>query len=474
MSTSLNVHRANVTKNLMRLQPARFPFLCKEAYPRIRGVTLQHVVRKTKWDIKQSLFNQRAAYEEGRSHLNEGRSKGSRNLFHSAVMADVEESKANLLLARLCKNNEEMMLASLSVLVEHYPLIFSVFKAYAAHTDFSFAMNLTSFTEFVTDCELVDNDHCFLAHFDNIFVAVNAVSNNTINSEFSHIAIRNNKHTMSRSEFLASIVRIADLRYGAEAPVPLPLNEALCCLISKNIEPKAQRLPGDTFRRHVLYTEEVDRVLREHRDRLCKCYEEVTKKENGFVRVPKRLKERKLSLNEYTKFLTETNLLPEVIHERSATECFTGALLLVEREYLEPHRMGTMYDFFEMIVRLAMVLHDSMDENLLDMEERTYQISDRVEDLDDFASLLDAFVLEVLDGRSNALETMLGETAVIDPGSDTGAIGRSRGMYSKASAMAGSRENAISRTTSLNGRFASSSARSRSRRMSIAPQMSFR
>merc|ERR1719230_2019351 len=65
MSTSLNVHRANVTKNLMRLQPARFPFLCKEAYPRIRGATLQHVVRKTKWDIKQSLFNQRAAYEEG-------------------------------------------------------------------------------------------------------------------------------------------------------------------------------------------------------------------------------------------------------------------------------------------------------------------------------------------------------------------------------------------------------------------------
>ena len=37
--------------------------------------------------------------------------------------------------------------------------LLSVFKAYAAHTDGAFAMNLTSFTEFVTDCDMVDNDH---------------------------------------------------------------------------------------------------------------------------------------------------------------------------------------------------------------------------------------------------------------------------------------------------------------------------
>ena len=35
-------------------------------------------------------------------------------------------------------------------------------------------MNLTSYTEFCMDCELIDNESCFLALYDNIFVATNA------------------------------------------------------------------------------------------------------------------------------------------------------------------------------------------------------------------------------------------------------------------------------------------------------------
>ena len=150
----------NVTKNLIRLQAAKASFVCKQAYPR-----MQNTAQKGRsgpngpWDFKQSVFNQRAAFEEGRSHLDKGRSKGGRNAFHAAVMSDVEDAKANLLLARVCKNDEGVMLATLSVLVEYYSLLLSVFKAYAAHTDGAFAMNLTSFTEFVTDCDMVDNDH---------------------------------------------------------------------------------------------------------------------------------------------------------------------------------------------------------------------------------------------------------------------------------------------------------------------------
>jgi hypothetical protein len=392
----------NVTKNLVRLQPSRSPFVCKQAYPRLQNAAVTgHFGPKPAWDFKQSVFNQRAAFEEGRSHLDKGRGKGTRNAFHAAVMADVDDAKANILLARLCKNSQELMLATLSVLVENYPLLLSVFKAYAAHTDFAFAMNLTSFTEFVTDCEMVDNDHCFLAHFDNIFVAVNAVSDNTINPEYQDIAIRNNKHTLSRSEFLASILRIADLRYGADAPKPMPLDQALRELLRDNIS-KAQRLPGDQFRQNILYTKEVDEVLREHRERLRKRYDELSRKAvPDFITVPKKLKHRNLSLNEFKQFLMEANLVPEVVHERAAIECFTGALLLVEREYLKPHHMGSYHDFLEMVVRLAMVLHDSMDESKPQADERTDQISVEVDDLDDFAFLLDAFVLEVLDGRKS-------------------------------------------------------------------------
>ena len=275
----------------------------------------------------------------------------------------------------------------------------------------------------------------FLAHFDNIFVAVNAVSDNTIIPEYREIAIRNNKHTLSRSEFLACNLRIADLRYGSDAPQPVPLDQALRLLIRDNIAPKAQRLPGDEFRESVLYTKEVDQVLREHRESLRKRFDEMSRKDaRDFIRVPKKLKERKLSLSEFTKFLMDANLLPDVIHDRAATECFTGALLLVEREYLEPHHMGTRYDFLEMVVRLAMVVYDSMDETKGCADDRTDQISVRVDDLDDFALLLDAFVLEILDSKkNNALENLVNS----DTDSDHSSGSRASAMGSRSSSDGG-------------------------------------
>ena len=86
----------NVTKNLVRLQPSRSPFVCKQAYPRLQNAAVTgHFGPKPAWDFKQSVFNQRAAFEEGRSHLDKGRGKGTRNAFHAAVMADVDDAKAN-------------------------------------------------------------------------------------------------------------------------------------------------------------------------------------------------------------------------------------------------------------------------------------------------------------------------------------------------------------------------------------------
>ena len=276
------------------------------------------------------------------------------------------------------------------------PCCFCV-QAYAAHTDFAFVMNLTSFTEFVTDCEWSTTTiaRALRQHIRRW----NAVSDNTINPNTRTLRSETTSNAVAKRVSGINNAH-ADL-YGADAPKPMPLDQALRELLRDNIS-KAQRLPGDQFRQNILYTKEVDEVLREHRERLRKRYDELSRKAvPDFITVPKKLKHRNLSLNEFKQFLMEANLVPEVVHERAAIECFTGALLLVEREYLKPHHMGSYHDFLEMVVRLAMVLHDSMDESKPQADERTDQISVEVDDLDDFAFLLDAFVLEVLDGRKS-------------------------------------------------------------------------
>merc|ERR1711988_757345 len=89
-----------------------------------------------------------------------------------------------------------------------------------------------------------------------------------------------------------------------------------------------------------------------------------------------------------------------------------------------------------MVVRLAMVLHDSMDESKPQADERTDQISVEVDDLDDFAFLLDAFVLEVLDGRKSEALGSVDSDAESDVSRRSG--GRSSSSSSSSSAGFGS------------------------------------
>ena len=84
----------------------------------------------------------------------------------------------------------------------------------------------------------------------------------------------NDEHALMRFEFMEALVRIGVAKYGRGIEVQNPA-AAVDMLFTKNIIPNLPahaRVEINSFRTHRLYTEEVDALLKKHKDVLSALY----------------------------------------------------------------------------------------------------------------------------------------------------------------------------------------------------------
>ena len=204
------------------------------------------------------------------------------------------------------------------------------------------------------DCQLSDkkSQYCKRTSFDQLFIAADASSAGGKTDERY-----NKKKMLNRQEFLQCIVKAACMKYVESGDI-VDVSEALHRLLSADIEgrldPKVFVEPND-FRKSHLYSEPVDKALRQHESSLRLIFDRLTKLkgQNAAAGIANKM----VSFEVWKEFTRLFELCDVDITERHVTLAFLWGRMKVVDEQLERTRVKlthmTFEDFLEGVCRLA-------------------------------------------------------------------------------------------------------------------------
>jgi len=245
------------------------------------------------------------------------------------------------------------------VLHESYGKLLSIYYYYASATTDNdvYSIGPNEFNMFLVECELPvpGSTDCEKQHLEQIFIAVDAGQKNK--ERF------NNKHALSRQEFLQVLIRIAVARYikprrRGVPPLLTDVSEAVHEMLTGHIEPRldpAALQVSNDFREKNVYIQETDEVLNANYDTLRALYESYSAKEHD--RSDLTADSKMLGIDEWLDLCIDLQLIDDEFTLREARLCFLWSRLRVADESDAAQRRAMcnlrFEDFAECIVRLA-------------------------------------------------------------------------------------------------------------------------
>lgn len=241
-------------------------------------------------------------------------------------------------LSGFIKDNEARDQVKL-ILREKYEPILEAYKTISALSGSEvFAIGTNIFNDFLNQCRIFDN------LYSNSDLGVNW---NITNAAKDKTQVNNSGNGLCRYEFLEIITRIAHDRF-VRSKVCQSTTEAVAKLYSDHLDPILAKYETETWRSQVYMTEEIDYLLRAHKN----LFEHVYKKYSGKDAVPGQ--KMSMSLSEFRSLCNESKIVNEDFTSREIDMCFSRAVA-TQTDYLNNSRHLEMNftEFLEAISRAA-------------------------------------------------------------------------------------------------------------------------
>lgn len=250
---------------------------------------------------------------------------------------------------------ERVIRGVLDVFEANAELFYSIYDWYAfTGSGEIWAIQLNAFSVMLADCNLIDpgSKYCSAAHFDGVFISVNADSDAAGGMEEKY----NPKRGVNRQELMACFVRIAVMRHilmRTETSVHRAL-QLLFEELAAGVPPPAKQLSNE-FRDRCCYREETDAVLRRHEEwlrRLFKIYA------HGDGALFQTLNDTSLlGIDEWHQIVLDCNLIDTQFGLDDATGSFIWSRMRAIVESADASRAKIIQlsfeDFLEALVRVA-------------------------------------------------------------------------------------------------------------------------
>jgi hypothetical protein len=198
---------------------------------------------------------------------------------------------------------------------EDYPTIAASFDFYAVCSGGNgFIVKLNAYNDFLGDCEIPDKNMSSTSKaLDTVFIIANLEDGLDAQESKS-----NDDKALMRFEWVEVIVRIAIAKYYDSGNVT-DLSECVDHLCKQNIQPHLEDLARhvrNDFRRHRLYNEPVDTLLKSYNRMLAYIFKKYCKMKSG-------TKETVMNMAEWTRFLMDMGVLDADFTKREGRVCFT-------------------------------------------------------------------------------------------------------------------------------------------------------
>lgn len=248
--------------------------------------------------------------------------------------------------------------ACFDVLWENVSLVYGIFDYYATlgSADDIFHIQYNGYKSILDDCDVYisGSKTCNLTAFDQLFIAVNAGSEG--------------KHSLQRSEWVETLVRVAALRYVSTGEIT-SFPAALSHLISSTLMPKVDREAlQDTraFRDANCYTQDVDNILQSFKVSLQSIFKQYAKGTGAIGNDMDSVK--LLSYVEWKRLVKDLRLLDVDFTSREQDLAFTWSRMrIVNDENVESKKkihQISFEDFLEVIVRCSIFKTLPTDEQI--------------------------------------------------------------------------------------------------------------
>jgi Ran GTPase-activating protein (RanGAP) involved in mRNA processing and transport len=158
----------------------------------------------------------------------------------------------------------------------------------------------------------------------------------------------NGKRFLNRFQFIDSLIALGTCKYVVSNMCE-DSSEALEKLIKECVEPFAERDDSNAFFKHVLLTEKVDKIVRQHKDLLERVYKAYSGAENG----PNEAKA--MSLREFFSLCDTCRLIEDALGDRSVKLIFvrSKAPYLSSLNETNTNNKLTFMEFMQATVRIA-------------------------------------------------------------------------------------------------------------------------
>jgi hypothetical protein len=252
---------------------------------------------------------------------------------------------------------------TMEVLYGHHDLVYALFKYYSSlgASDDLYHMQFNGFAQFVSDFGLADAEspYCKIANWDQLFISVDSslsysgAAPTPLNEKY------NRKKALNRQEWLHAIIKGAVMRY-VQPGTMADVSSAVDYHIHHDIAPHADAhvfAPSNAFRK-IIYTEQVDDVLRAHEGSLRVLFaavcdlQEYTMDHGG-------LTNRLFTYASWRTLLREFSLIDQNCTDKDVMLCFNWSKMQTvnEQDAISRVKMthASFEDFLEMLCRLAVI-----------------------------------------------------------------------------------------------------------------------
>jgi hypothetical protein len=333
-------------------------------------------------------------------------------VYDRAFRADWSHTKVDRVVKEEAEREQVMLL-----LQSEYKRIVGAFKYYAilgSHNSVGcFSMKMLSFSEWCTDCKMVDRNTLKLSDVDRVFIATNI--------EASKLRARagpggkggavakgilegaNAEDAVERFEFLEAMVRLAIVKYVNSKQCTTAL-ASLQRLLLEHVIPFSQHVDPQLFREQFLYTEFTERVFVLHEAELRHAFGRFCSTHIHGVAI--------MELPEFHSMLKAASFCDRDFTLEEATFCYALSTMLVVDE-LKTRRYKTLrfVDFLEALARVVPM--KTMPDSELDPED----------DRRPFSVKLDVCVAALLAGLAGAQGARRGGGTAHSSGGSSGRPG---------------------------------------------------
>ena len=330
-------------------------------------------VVKPPWNIANSVFGPRKAESDSKSYFT------TKELFNKMYQYEWEKLSnknkfMNFLHRELKGYDVAQEIESIRrYLRDQWQILIGVFMYYSAQSGVGiFRMNWNSFTCFVEECSISDQESkfCQRKDVDTLFIMCNF-------QEDKKVAMKqmNQENELMPFEFMEVLIRLAVNKYYKPGLVP-DMTQSIMRLIEDDVKP---HLPAhvqqdqNDFRREYYYCEEMDDAARENQVMLKAVYKRyLMRPPQGGMR-----SSRMMFAPGFTEFINDAKITCESLTIRDINLLFTVSKMPVANyvKDWDKHTSLSYLDFLEVIARMSDYLslpsyeqmHEAKYANVLDM-----------------------------------------------------------------------------------------------------------